>query len=665
MSRIIIHYIWFENYLNFRNQGINLSSKYIFTYNPDDDIIIVKDNSKSFIDKFFGENIELTAIVGQNGVGKTTFLRFIQSLRHGDLIQIPCLLVCECDGKFWAGRYFYDSNQMKCQTINIPNLPNIKLNIKENEMQRFPFGNSVRFIYLTEMFNTLQYTSALAGGDDISFASILYNQTEFGEEEKHINNPVVRYIHRITDWQLAFLSKGREYVKQFNINYPSYVFIFPSYDRDAFANLYIRLKSRNDSESESEMDNNTLKEEAKKYLADFLHITDYDGLHNIKDEYAIAILMNIISSFNFVISMSIDQGKHLFNIMDKKILFEEYTCAWEIVYELLLNIKQANEQCDHIIRTGSYKNTDEVLQFSIDADAYIKFMDHLSKLFEKPKQYNINPNSPYTIMIPTLEFERIYEFFNNYKKCIRIVDFISFSWGLSSGETLLLNQFGKLMHLFKENKNGKYYLPEDANNYSAAQNAIILLDEAEVAFHPEWQRLYLKAFLNYLKQNVVKGGTHLQLIIATHSPIILSDIPKQNSVFIKRNNGDNSIEVVTGTETFAANIFSLYQNAFFLNEAGIGALAEEKLCKLIEDIHKLYGEEDNPRMPSEAEKELVIKRINCIGDPYIRHKFEMEFKHMIEICEKTIGKKSELDREIEEAKKKLKKLEEQRSKLGE
>ena len=221
------------------------------------------------------------------------------------------------------------------------------------------------------------------------------------------------------------------------------------------------------------------------------------------------------------------------------------------------------------------------------------------------------------------------------------------------------------MHLFKENKNGKYYLPEDVNGIVPAQNAIILLDEAEVAFHPEWQRLYLGAMLNYLQQNVVESGTHLQLILATHSPIILSDIPKQNSVFIEKDIKNNSIDVVAGDETFAANIFSLYQNAFFLDGAGIGALAEKKLCELIDKIHMLYGTETDPQIPSESQKDEVIKRINCIGDPYIRHKFEMEYKHLVYVNENTDGKKSELDREIAEARKKLEKLQKQRRKLGE
>lgn len=654
MSNIIIHYIWFENYINFHNQGLNLSSKYIFAYNPDDDTIIVKDNSQNYIDNFFGDNITLTAIVGQNGVGKTSILRFIQGLRHGDLIQNPCLIICEQDGKFWAGRYYYDTTQIKCKPITIPDLPNlpsIKLNRQSHEMQRFPFGNYVRFIYITEMFNTWQYVASLAGEDDISVASILYNQTEFGEEEKHINNPVVRYIHRITNWQLDFLSNGRKYVEQFNINYPSYVYISPSYDRESFTNLYIRLKSSDDSLSEAEVDNNALKEEARKYLSDFLHEADYEWTRDIKNEYAITILMNIISSFNFVISYSIDQGKHLFNIMNQKIVFEGCTCEWDVVYRLLFAIKQANDYYDDLLRKRAYKTTDEVFQFSIDADALIEFMDYFLQLLETPELYDKNPNFPYTIMMPTHNFDRIYEFFNLYKKCIRIVDFISFSWGLSSGENLLLNQYGKLMHLFKVNQNGSYYLPENVNGVFPAQNAVILLDEAEVAFHPEWQRMYLKALLSYLKENVVKSGTHLQLIIATHSPIILSDIPNQNSIFIKKN-CDNSVDIVDGEETFAANIYSLFKNSFFLDNSMIGAFAESELKELAKDIHNMNDTSDYSR---------IKLRINAIGDEFIR-------KHFLELYHQKKDEATEvemLQHEVESLKKRIALLENNSTKKGE
>ena len=69
----------------------------------------------------------------------------------------------------------------------------------------------------------------------------------------------------INDWQLAFLSNGRQFVEQFNIKYPSHVFISPSYDRDAFVNLYIRIKNHDDTSEESAIDVSIFKEEARKW----------------------------------------------------------------------------------------------------------------------------------------------------------------------------------------------------------------------------------------------------------------------------------------------------------------------------------------------------------------------------------------------------------------
>ena len=182
-----------------------------------------------------------------------------------------------------------------------------------------------------------------------------------------------------------------------------------------------------------------------------------------------------------------------------------------------------------------------------------------------------------------------------------------------------------------------------------------MLDEAEVAFHPEWQREYFNAFLRFIQKNIADQGTHVQIIIATHSPIILSDIPKQNTVFLKRN--EKGTETVDNSETFAANIFSLYQNAFFLDEAGIGCFAEKKLCELVDEIHQLY--DDKTR--SDHEKE-VTKKIYCIGDPYIRHKFEMEYQYEVESAE---GAKTALEKRIKDVEEQLNQLKQERNKLGE
>ena len=643
---IKIHYIWFKDYIVFQNQGINFSAKYKFTYEPkngENGSITVVENCNGYIDNFFGDNIDVSAIVGQNGTGKTSLLRFIQGLRNGDIIETECIIVIERDSEFWAGRYYQENNQIKCKPLPINGYPQVKLELMPHKMQRLPLSKDIRFIYLTEMFNMSQYSTSYAGGDDLSFAAVLYNQTEFGEEKKHISNPVVKYIHRITEWQLEFFSNGLGYAEKFNINFPANIYIDPSYDKNAFENFYIKFKN-NDKKTSGTNQNDEYRKEAREYLLNTLYINS-DNI-SLKNEYATAIFMNIISSYQYVTNLSEDEVNLLFDMIKKASGSSTYKNAWGVIYELLIKIKENNEFYNKVLNEKPYGVEKTAKYISVNAKKYIDFMDCFSEMLNNEELCINKSNSLFTIKIPTQNMDTISTFFNKYKECARIVDFLYFSWGLSSGETLLLNQFGKLIHLLKKDDNNKkYYLPENVNSTTRANNAVILLDEAEVAFHPEWQRIYFNSILRFVKENISDRGTHIQMIIATHSPIILSDIPKQNTVFLTKDETNGRTVSVDNEETFAANIFSLYQNAFFLGNSGIGAFAENKLCKLIEKIHQLYGNEENPVLPSAIKADEIVREINCIGDPYIRSKFEREYEYT---KEKNETKIKELKNNIEQ-----------------
>lgn len=515
---IRLHYIWFKDYYTFHNQGINFSSKYNFSYNGSSKKLkVTSHQNEKYVDNFFGNNIDVTAIVGQNGAGKTSLLRFIQGLKIGDKIMEDCMIVWEKDSKFWAASY---SSEGSNPTI-LPIVGNNAVNIDETHDVKptepiFPFSKDIRFIYMTEMFNMSQYEASRPGissGDDMSFAAVLYRQSEYGDEKKHTLNPVTRYIHRITDWQLNFISNGAEYVKQFNINFPSNISISPNYDQDAFIKFYIALKTK-DINKKKEYPNNDFELQAKKLSNKF-----FGNSKCIKDEFAKAIIMNIISSFESISDLINNKGFFLYRIIERS--YSSGTDIWNSTIESLKEINGIIFDSDFPKYTISEYDSN-TRRFHFEAKPYINFMIYLSELIRnmdlKEKYQNI-------VCISTSKMDKIYEFFNKYKKCISTVDFLSFSCGLSSGETLLLNQYGKLMHLFRKDNYG-YFLPADTNSIVPAKNAVIMLDEAEISFHPEWQRRYFNVFLNFINQNIAKRGTHVQIIIATHSPIILSDIPK-------------------------------------------------------------------------------------------------------------------------------------------
>jgi predicted ATP-binding protein involved in virulence len=101
---------------------------------------------------------------------------------------------------------------------------------------------------------------------------------------------------------------------------------------------------------------------------------------------------------------------------------------------------------------------------------------------------------------------------------------------------------------------------------------------------------------------------NFQIIITTHSPISLSDIPKSNVVFIDKNpDGSSRIcDEVDFNETFAANIHSLYNNSFFLEGIPIGSFAKRKVGELYDRINKGVLSDN------------IIEDIYRIGEPIIR-----------------------------------------------
>ena len=109
---------------------------------------------------------------------------------------------------------------------------------------------------------------------------------------------------------------------------------------------------------------------------------------------------------------------------------------------------------------------------------------------------------------------------------------------------------------------------------------------------------------------------------------MLSDIPRQNVIYLKKDNKDSKTKIVPREnrhETFGANIFRLFQDTFFLEKTGIGSFAEKKMVKLLEDIHKIS------RDTSQEEINRIKNHINIIGDPYLKRNFELEYYKYLEM----------------------------------
>lgn len=170
---------------------------------------------------------------------------------------------------------------------------------------------------------------------------------------------------------------------------------------------------------------------------------------------------------------------------------------------------------------------------------------------------------------------------------------------LSSGEQELLNLFSRLYDSV---------ILRPAKFPDNQPPCILMLDEAEIGFHPDWQRRYLKLvidFINALK-TIRTDNQDFQIIISTHSPILLSDIPKCCTNYFERtNNLTTNVNKEEIGETFAANVFNLYRMSFFMKDGLVGEFARTRIKELDKRIDS-------------GEIEGVLNEIRMIGDDGIR-----------------------------------------------
>ena len=145
-------------------------------------------------------------------------------------------------------------------------------------------------------------------------------------------------------------------------------------------------------------------------------------------------------------------------------------------------------------------------------------------------------------------------------------------------------------------------------------DVLLIFDELDSSMHPKWQRNYIKWLVDVCSDWFEKYM--IQIIVTTHSPIILSDFPADSVIYIeKRVDDQRSIEQSVyyrnlDKKTFGLNIDTLFLDAFFLEDKGtVGAFAEQTINATAREI--MNKREDYDRERNE-------KIINHIGEGMIK-----------------------------------------------
>lgn len=613
MEKVSIQYLWIQDWRNFKNTEMNFSEKYKIHYDNNYNLEI--NICENYEENFYGNNLDIAVIVGNNGIGKTSTLQFIMAFSKGDdhvnrdigkFIVIYKVIDNKENEKLEV--FYHDesdslfSNECLKQLEKKNIFPEEIYPIKSKTSNKFfTFDTTkrkdIRYIYYSDVFNNtgMELTGQNILNPYYSLLDIIYKD-ENSENKYYKHGFLDKYWQQETQKQISFIAGKKKVIEEFGIEFPKKITIYVN--RSNITKHYVN----SDPYYESDVDN---------YFATF----------NDNDAFESLMAKEILYSLSFN-----EQIKNTYFSKSKNHI--KYKTSLDCVCDIL------RENCKK--EDNNYIN-----KYLIFIDYYLNNVKK-SKMFvhdrwDKHISFKIENKNERINLTTFLKFAKMYFDISNKE------NFLSFSWGLSSGEESLLNSFSRLYDL-SETINGEQVILKEGSHNEEEENIILMYDEVEIALHPDWQKKYINSLIAFLNNMFKK--THIQLVLTTHSPIMLSDILRQNIIFLKRDeDGNTTADLnINHKQTFGSNIFRLYDDAFFLENGSMGSFAENKIVEIIDLIQD----------KKESNYEEIINKINLIGDDILRKKM---LKLLYDNSSKANRirelrkKKLEIEKEIERLKK--------------
>jgi len=676
-------YLWVEDYKNIKNQGFNFSPRFECEFKAeyekgkdklkkDCELIITP---KKHTENFFGENINVTAIVGKNGSGKSSLLQLLEG--GIEFENIDRFFIYQKDGK-----YFCKYRHIKPRIIFSKEIKYVKNNDVPRGISFYPevikIANSEKIGKDKLSHYYFGDYSGILGGFDVDRQNV-YNMLD-------ARFFVPRYINIAID-HIELFEKLKQMYKFDTLrlllrnNSTSYIRKLIDDEKNAFEQGVIKYTNFSPNLIKVciyEKTKQILKRIQEKWHQPIDKIEIH--LYNRNREKIVSVLEKIENMHRSQTNNDSIKKYNKYQEFDLAVLiaFTEYylkntdPCdTSDLVYETLLEIGDEIKNYAHISQdivrlTRSYlldffqKLKDGEFKFSKDKLLSIDKITESIKYIQQFKVYyfdfegnpyidipidkNLKENLGHIQILQKIFFD--HEFDCGKEEYLRVFeyDLINSKIGsdydtISDGEKHFIQFSIDIIYYLKALKNHNFTPDKESL-------ALFLADEPDNAMHPIWKKRLINSVLEILNNYSEIPNIRQHFIFTTHSPFLLSDIPTQNVIFLDQDENGNC-KVVNGLkdkkQTFGANIHTLLSDAFFMEDGLIGEFAKEKIQSVINFLK-------DPK-DSELNRDIAWSIIQLIGEPFLKHKLEEKYHERFSTDEeKRIAKIKQLEDELKRLK---------------
>lgn len=528
---------------------------------------------------FWGDNIcSLNMVLGENGAGKTSFFRLmINNIRSG---------LTTMNGEFviyiikYKDKYILFSNASSLRIEKSEDAKDINLftekeyynELKREECYEPPFDNK-RF------WKNIIYFSNYFATTGISKSGYVINVSKDIEIDDIINKEIPKnrekYVSENNMFELANIYSKYRTLK-----------IFDYLSKEEFRKMSITCKVSTPNLLKISL--NSSREIGHEYYDSnrfpynrWIGKKRYEIYQYDSGEYYYEAALN---KFSVLLMLFLEKEKlikkeNIINFIDELAKTSDKT-GIEIAYEHLSVIQNDKiniwiNLLQFINKKSSDNNSKFILYWQTDKEFCCRLDENYYEFIRKLLSLRLNEDC--------FSFELVGSEQNGY---------------YSSGEESKLSVFIALYEALQEIRKSKGH----------SNNLIILLDEIDAFFHPKYQINIIGELLEIISKAF--SDYNVQIIIASNTPLELSDIPAENIVYLKDGKAvKNQNEIVT----FGSNVCSLLKNQFYIN-ATMGSFAKNKINKVISFLRN-----DSTEVMSKEEVKYII---SIIGEPIIKSKLQ-------------------------------------------